>query len=68
MKRRARRLVDLSAPIAEVVKAVSTPPPALRESFVWHGVTIEKRFAQRPRVQHLEPSQPRGSNVGEAGV
>ncbi len=41
------------------------PAPAHRESFVWNGVTIEKRFAQRPRIHRLEPSKPRGSVVGD---
>jgi hypothetical protein len=64
MKRKPRR-IDLSRPISEIATDLATPPTAVRESFVWCGVTIEKRFAQRPRVQHLEASQPRGSVVGD---
>ncbi len=47
----------------DVLKAQN--PPAHRESFVWNGVTIERRFAQRPRVQRLEVSHARGCGVGE---
>lgn len=38
------------------------PAPAPREYFVWNGVRIEKKFAQRPRVLHLETKKydPRG--------
>ncbi len=44
------RLVDLGSPFEDQPE----PAPAPRASFVWHGVTIERRFAQRPRVHRLE--------------
>ena len=47
---------------AEVLPRAITPAPRL--SFVWNGVTIFQRFAQRPRVQHLEVSRPRGAVSG----
>ena len=41
------------------------PAPAPRASYVWNGVTIERRFSQRPRIHRLEVSRPRGSSVGD---
>lgn len=51
----------------EVIEAVSTPPQARREWFVWNGLKIQRRFAQTPRIHRVEPSQPRGSSVGDRG-
>ncbi len=65
MKRKPRPTVNLDAPIAEVIKAVSTPPPALREYRVWNGMVLVKCFTKTPRINRLEVSKPQGSGVGE---
>lgn len=54
-----------------VVPAVAVPAvpvdvvPAPRESYVWNGVTILRRFSRMPRVHRDEVSRPKGTGAGE---
>ena len=52
-------------PTDVIEDALPLPPVASRESTVWCGMVVVRRFTQRPRVQRLEVSKPRGSGVGE---
>lgn len=49
--------------VDDVVKAA--PSPAPRDSYVWNGIKIQRRFARRPRVFRVEASRARGCGVGE---
>lgn len=41
--------------------AKAAPRPTAK---VWGGIVISKIHSRRPRVLRLEPSKPKGSNVG----